>query len=265
MSCFPRMEWIRWSVDDLSPEQMQTMKEHLSTCEKCRAISEDIRREYEAFEPQEALNLQGIKKRIREAKTKSQKQAERAVPFWRKWHVPAVTMATATAAFLVAVLVGKPLHHTHPSVRYKGAFSMQVFAKRGENHFLVKKRQPLTEGDALRFVVTADGPGYLMVVSVDKAGKVWPMYPFEDPQKHPRPWPVAKAGRHELPRSMILDDSLGREWIVAFFSPHSFDRRRLFAQLAKKGSHQLQSLTSSALGFPGKIIVLEVNKVPRTP
>ena len=72
----------------------------------------------------------------------------------------------------------------------------------------------LAPGDAVRFVVEPAGHRYLLVVSLDGAGKVSVYHPFDGAESAP----LAATARVEVPGSIVLDRAPGPERIVAVFS-----------------------------------------------
>ncbi|MCA9672675.1 MAG: DUF4384 domain-containing protein, partial [Myxococcales bacterium] len=107
----------------------------------------------------------------------------------------------------------------------------------------------LRAGDALRFVVTVGRRGYLAVFSVDGRRQVTSFYPqtSDDPALSKKPLRLARAGKHVLPGSVVLDDAPGREHVVVVFGLRAFDR----AALARRAARLIlsgQALTAQALG-----------------
>jgi hypothetical protein len=139
--------------------------------------------------------------------------------------------------------------------------ALEVVAKYGDRQRRVRDGDELQRGDALRFVLTTDGPGFASIVLVDAAHRVWPFYPDSDPREDPRPWRIESMGQHELPGSIGMDASEGLEHIVAVFSSSSFDRAPLHAHIVELLASG-QSVSAAALGIePGAARVLRVRKV----
>jgi hypothetical protein len=143
----------------------------------------------------------------------------------------------------------------------KGTMKFQVVAKRGDHQFRVDPGAELRENDALRFVVVTDRGGWVSVFSVDSRGAVSPFYPDTEPAGDPSPLRLDRAGRHELPGSIVLDDALGPEHFVVVFSPGEFDRGEVFswARGARFGSERL-SLGDLGAGRELTVGVVQVVK-----
>jgi hypothetical protein len=190
-------------------------------------------------------------------------------PWWRRlrYYFPAV--ATAAAAALIALLFYTRGFEEppKPDVAFKGVLAVKVVAKRGAQQFMVKSGQRMAEGDALRFIVTTDGPGYISVFSVDGRGKVSPFYPEADPRANPAPLHVDRAGRHVLEGSVILDNALGLEHLVVVFSPERFERatvhRRIRRQL--EPGAPVPRFMARTVGLKGSIEVITIEKVAEGP
>jgi hypothetical protein len=181
----------------------------------------------------------------------------RGAPLWRRlWPVAA---GAAIAAGLVVAIVrpGKD------AVQYRGEIAMRVVAKRGERQFVVHDGRELFEGDALRFVVTVGAPGYLTLFSVDGRGVVTPFYPGSDPEKDPAPLMLERAGPHELPGAVELDDAVGDEVVIAVLSAEPFSRADVhdaFRRLVV--GKRAAELTAAAAGVAGDVALLRFTKPP---
>ena len=207
---------------DLSEKETDAVKQHAERCEKCRLVAEEMTGNIARFEADRERQFSLLMARI---DTESGRPGRRIIERRRL-----VGSMAAAAAVLIALSVGllRQSVTTDPDpVAFKGQFTVEVVAKRDNDQFVVRSGNVLYEDDALRFVVTTHAPGYLAVFSRDSDGKVWHYYPETDPKDDPAPMPVEAPGRHELPGSVILDDTLGNEQFVVVFSPEKFDREQL--------------------------------------
>jgi len=145
------------------------------------------------------------------------------------WEVSARTrwalLAAPVAALLVLGAGGAGIFGRHgqgpaagdqeePAISIKGGPALHVFVRRGDRVFVPRPREALAPGDAVRFVVEPAGHRYLLVVSIDGAGKVSVYHPFDGAASAP----LAGTARVELPGSIVLDRAPGPERIFALFS-----------------------------------------------
>lgn len=125
------------------------------------------------------------------------------------------TLAVAAAAVL---LVPAVLHHGPTEdgalVAAKGGPTLRVVARRGESIFPVVPGAALQQGDRIRFVVEPAGYRYLLIASIDGAGKATVFHPWDGSRSAPLP----QVARFEIPDSIELDSARGPERLFAIFS-----------------------------------------------
>jgi hypothetical protein len=132
----------------------------------------------------------------------------------------ALMAAPLTAGLVLAVgALGRdgqqrPAPGEEPAVSLKGRPALHVFARRGDRVFAVRAGDTLAAGDAVRLVVEPGGHRYLLIVSIDGAGKVSVYHPFDGSVSAA----LGPEPRVELPGSIVLDRAPGPERIVALFS-----------------------------------------------
>jgi hypothetical protein len=103
-------------------------------------------------------------------------------------------------------------HPDEPSVAIKGGPSLRVFARHNGRVAVVRPRSALHAGDEIRFAVEPAGLRYLLVASVDGAGKATIYFPYGGAVSQP------VGGATELPGSIVLDDAPGPERVFALLS-----------------------------------------------
>jgi hypothetical protein len=174
-------------------EDRDDLKRHQASCQRCTALLAAHRRERAAF----------------------------AVPRARaprRWPIGLAAVAAACGLWLVA----SRDRHDDAETLSKGKPSLSFYVKHGE---VVREGGPgeaVYPNDAINFTVSTDGPAFLAIVSVDGAGKVSAYYPGGPAAA------AIPAGRDQvLPQSVLLDDTLGLERVVAVFC----DRPILVAEL----------------------------------
>lgn len=130
----------------------------------------------------------------------------------RAWLAGALASAAVAAA--VAVVATRTL--PPPSVRTKGGMGLDLFVKRSDGRVdALLPEAPVSPGDALRFRVSSDGAsGLVALVGVDAGGTVQSYDPT------PGLYPALSPGEGRLlDGSIVLDGSVGREWVLAFLCP----------------------------------------------
>jgi len=115
-----------------------------------------------------------------------------------------------------------------PAVAIKGGPALHLFVRRGDRVFAPHPGDVLAPGDAVRFVVEPAGRRYLLVVSLDGAGKVSVYHPFGGAESAP----LASDARVEVPGSVVLDRAPGPERIFAVFSNAPVSAAAVGQQLA---------------------------------
>ena len=129
--------------------------------------------------------------------------------------------------------------------RTKGALALTVHVKRAPANGgtptveAVNGEGPLRAGEEMRFTVAAARPGFAVVLGLDGAPSVTIYVPAAGSTA--RPTPVEATRPVTLPGSVIADDALGFERIVAVVCPTETSpetlRERARAALAKAGGH----------------------------
>jgi len=245
---------VRHLARELSDEEERTLAAHLAGCQRCRRELQQIvdeQREYEEVQP--AFSALWSQVRVRPAPPAKPSPARWPALLW-KLGVPAMA---ACAVLIWGALRERP----RSAVDYKGSVAVQIVVKRQAEQFVLDERRRLCPEDALRFVITS-GPreSHLAVLSIDGQGAVSIFYP--DPARGGGPpLRLSGAGRHELPGSVILDQTTGAERILVLWSPRTYDVDELAARLkALLRASPPGAVSAQAIGFPGELEVLSVVK-----
>jgi hypothetical protein len=179
-------------------EDRDDLKRHQASCERCTALLAAHRRERAGF------------------------AVPRARP--RRWPVG---LAAVAAAFVVWLAASRD-RHDGAGTRDKGKPALSFYVKHGE---VVREGGPgevVCPNDSINFTVSTDQPAFLAIISVDGAGKVSAYYP-DGPTTAAIP-----VGRDQvLPRSVLLDDTLGLERVVGVFCDRSIAVAELAAAVAR--------------------------------
>jgi len=208
----------------MAPEELAAFDLHVASCGECADCLEEARSNHAAFAAE--VLPQTIDAVVRRG---SASQRWRWVP---GLGVPALGLRVAAAAGLAVVaivalvpaLVHEPERPAVPAAEVveaadteagvKGGSLMRVYAKRGNQVFLVSEGEHLRRGDALRFVPDAAGFRYLLVLSMEQTGKVTPFFPYKG--LFSSRLPIVPGS--PLPGSIVLDESIGTETLWAVFS-----------------------------------------------
>jgi hypothetical protein len=189
--------------------------DHVNSCVRCRARIDELK---------QASRLSDLWIQSGIARTRRRLRNRR---------VAAVTSLAVAAVLVLAAVKLRPLPvvpHEAPQdsradSRLKGsALSLGVYVRRGSGA-VVAAQSPaaVAPGEQIRFEVTSARPGYLGIVGLDAAGAVTPY--VSSGQKLRR----LGAGRQLLDGSILLDDTLGAERLIAVFCPSERDTRDVVA------------------------------------
>jgi hypothetical protein len=226
-------------MGDLDPERSRALLSHLSQCEPCRARQQELASAYGEFSA-EVFPRTAPKLRSRPVRA--------VVPLHRRPLTWAPALAAAAAILLVVKtgMFSGVTERADGEIGVKGTATLSLSARRDGQPFAVDgKTAELRAGDELRFVVTSADPAhqYLLIVSVDGAGKANVYYPFDGKQSAK----LAEEGRFEVPGSIVLDETPGPERVFAVFSPEPIEASQVAAQLTSIGKLGHQGIRDARL------------------
>jgi hypothetical protein len=168
--------------------------EHVNCCIRCRGRLEKLK---QASRVSESFILEGIRRTRRR--------------LWTRRAGIATSLAVAATLLLVVTRVPS-LPPSPDGERIKGpaGVSLGVYVRRGSG-VVVAAQSPATvaPGEQIRFEVTLTRPGFLGIVGLDAAGAITP---YVASGKRLRRLDV---GRQLLDGSILLDDTLGAERLIA--------------------------------------------------
>jgi hypothetical protein len=192
---------LRW-LAALSDEQRSAQDRHLHACAACAAAKSAHERALESV-PSPLLEE-------RLGRLRGGRAPRRLSKLWPLFLAPC--LGAATLAWWGTR--GQPESADLPVVGLKGAPNLRVYGRRGERVFAVTDGDSLAPGDAVRLVFDPPGYPFVIVGSIDAAGKASIYFPFggrESAAVDPRV-PL------ELPGSLVLDATQGPERVFALFS-----------------------------------------------
>jgi Domain of unknown function (DUF4384) len=190
----------------------QAARNHLEGCVRCRRMAGELRSWQEHFSGEIWPTAAG---RLRTH------LARRPEPR-RRWRWMALAFLPLAASGAMAALYLRPrapdspvtAESTAATIGVKGAPAWLVVARRQGRVFPASSETPLAAGDQLRFVVNPGELPYVMVASIDGAGRPSVYFPFGSVASGR----VPTGRRLELPGSLVLDDAPGPERLYALFS-----------------------------------------------
>jgi hypothetical protein len=213
------------ALGGLGENEAAQLKAHLEGCTECMARWQEDRELDERF-----------RAHVRPRFVAAQEAPRGRVLRWSLFVGPAL----AACLLVIAKLPPKTTDPEPPAVRAKGE-ALQLFGRRAGRVFAVRAKDPLKPGDEVRFVVQPAGQPYVLIASIDGAGKANVYYPFGGSTSAQ----VAAAPQVELPGSIVLDATPGPERVVALFSRRPLAVKDVTAALEVLGRGGPQAIRSA--------------------
>jgi len=199
----------------------QPQQAHLETCVRCRDRQALFAESADLAAPAVARLAARVSQRAAQpAPTRSR---------WRFSPLAGGLLAAGAAVMLLAVPGDLP---EGPSmVRAKGS-GMRLVVQREGRVFSARSGELFYPGDALRFVITAGGPGHFMLVGIDgTSGEVSAFHPFGGE----RSVALEEGGEQALPGSLVLDDSPASDIFIGLFAEQPFSLTEVRDAIAAAG------------------------------
>lgn len=203
-ACLSALRLDRFLAAELSPAEAAEVRGHLDGCARCAAALAGLEaaRDSAHLPPLQVVPLDGPAAPLPSVA----RQARRRVM---------ATLVGGLAAAAALLLVVRPEAPAERAKGRPGALGLGVYVLHDGAVRRAGPGEVLAPGDALRFAVTAPGPGYVAVLSLDPAGKASVYYPAGG-----RAEPVAPGAREAevaLPLATRLDATVGEERLYALF------------------------------------------------
>jgi hypothetical protein len=213
-----------------------SIRDHLAACARCREDAEATRQAQERFAvrvlPATLPAVEALGPRRRAA--------------WRWLAIPALG-----AVVILLLMVGRGDRRAieEPDVRIKGTASLELYANRQGRVLRLRDGDPLAPGDRLRFVVYPGDRPYLLIASIDGAGKASVYFPYHGPASGR----IEQSPRIEIPDSIVLDDAPGPERVYAFFTSQPLAADVVIDRLAAVGAAGADAIRRQVhLDVPGE-------------
>ena len=192
---------------------------HLRTCPHCAQRLAAARATEQEF--QDAVAPATLQHVVEQAPVRA---TSTRFPAWQ-WGLVAAGLAAAVIAALVLVLPavindtqGPPAATDKGYVGLRGAASLDLFVKRGDEVLRFIPGAELHPGDRVRVVPVPAGRTQLLLLLRDAVGKIQVVYPWDGKRSGAMP-PAGQA----LDGSFELDQATGEEAIVGFLSDAHVD------------------------------------------
>jgi hypothetical protein len=222
------------------------LRSHIDGCARCRE-------RLSAFSAVEPPPAETMLPRVMRVVTRT--------PRTTRWRVAVALMTTGAAAAAVFAVMLRPRFGPGggSEERTKGGLALTVVVKRAGGAIeTVTGNGTLHPGDEMRFSLAIAQPGYAVVLGIDAAPSVTIYAPYVNAPGVPmgvaaQPIRVDSAGTMLLPGSIVADEAVGTERVVAVLcasatSPDALRARALSVLIAAAGApERVSSLGSGCL------------------
>jgi hypothetical protein len=134
--------------------------------------------------------------------------------------------------------------------------SLELFTKTSVGISAADDGVELVEGDAIQLRYHSGPHRYLLVISIDGARKVTPWYPAA---AEGMSLPIAR-GQGTLDGSIVLDDALGAEQVIGFFTSEPLRVADVVSAMERRLDG---SSTTALVGLEAEVVTRSFKKVPR--
>lgn len=231
--CLSDLVIDRLVAGDFEASRVAEREGHIAQCQRCTERVAAIR---SAPPPSEMAVTRGVRmlRAVRQ----------------RRWLMPTVAAATAAATLMFFMVVrsrdtGLKQPRIDSQTRTKGTVVLELYAKRSGDVALIRSGEALAPGDAVRFRISTDSPGYLVVAGIDSSGVTTPYLPESGDAV------AIDRGKNQIqPSSIVLDDVLGEELFIAVVCPNSISVEKVL---------EAARLANTLVSRPGEIVALKLD------
>ena len=244
----------------LDETKKRTIDEHLRACATCRQDHESLKKFRAEFSDQVLpRTIDRVRERV---------EAPAKLSFARPAvFAPVLASAAALALWVATGRPGLPGKDDGDTVRAKGEAALQIVARHeGRVATLDQSHPSVAAGDEIRFIVTPTDLShpYLYIASVDGRGRANFYFPFDGAQSAR----VDRAGRWEIPGSIVVDDAPGPERVFALFSREPLAKAAVanaLGEIGRKGWDAIRATARIDLGDVVQSSTVIEKSVPSKP
>jgi hypothetical protein len=261
-ACLSDLALDRLLLGEMGAEDVATANLHLGGCARCTDARDALAADRARFASEANVAGLAADALARASRGRLETDAHAAThPSWQtrwllRW-LPALGLGAAVAA--VTLLVPRAAREPAPlgDLRAKGALSLALFVKSADSapgaDGALHLGEQLHPGDRVRMQISSDRPGHLAVLALDTTGRVQLYAGAAGAGVPGPPTPVVRPGQPELlPGAVELDETLGREVIVALRCDEALPADHLVAALQRAvDQSKVASDPAAALGRSG--------------
>jgi hypothetical protein len=194
-----QLDLLAYQTGDMAAGKRAAIADHLNGCTTCREALAGLdkqKKDFLAARPFESLDLQPRRARI--------------LPLRR----PAFTVLALAASVIIGLTAVVQFQPRTDGVRLKGAAAIAIHVRNADGTVSSRDSSVYYPGERIQFTATSADYNYLILMGIDSFGKITTYFPA-NADSSGRLTPGAGI---PLPNSIILDDYIGPELYVAFFS-----------------------------------------------
>ena len=196
---FDKFQIASYVAGDLSSDESKRLEKHLLECPDCQAYYESLTHEKEAFlsnHPFESIKISEPKKYL-------------SFPNMRRYY--------ALAATIVLLLVGSSVYYSlqrQNRDRIKGETGIGIVVQDLNGNIEKRDSHIYHPNERIQILYSCAGKNNFILVGIDDKGTLSIYFPQEGDSSIG----LQKGADIPMPNSILLDDYIGRELFLAFFS-----------------------------------------------
>jgi hypothetical protein len=239
---FDKLELLSYSAGDCSEIKATAIQAHVKNCSLCRSYLDLLLTEKKDFLAQHpfdtVVHQKATLSRAEMAlQSKNDKTRKSLFPFSSR------TYFSLAASLVLFVSLGYFIALKNPiqENRIKGNVGMAVFVQDKNGTIETRSSAEYKTGEKIQCVYSCDNRNNFVLLSIDTTGNISTYYPFTGDTSI-----VLEKGQDlPLPNSIILDNYIGPETFISFFSEAPFSVFQVKQQLQNAfDKHELKNIRS---------------------
>jgi hypothetical protein len=236
-----QLEAVRLGL--VSAAEQASARDHLGGCGRCADLAAALAVEHRVFADEIGPRMRA------QLAFGIQRQRRHRLVAW-------LSVGIAVPALAGLMLLARPrtaittaAQDEGPDLAVKGGGGFLIAARRGQRVFRPSPHDPVRAGDQIRFVVRAPPLPFVLIASVDGAGRPNLYVPYEGASSVPvggAAPDAALATSFELPGSIVLDATPGPERVFAIFSAAPLPAGPIRVALGALGARGPDAIRSTA-------------------